>query len=86
MGSASFWTLMVVGLNTPNAAVEIRPLVDSPAFQTEASCNEFAKSKNLTNTVCFTGGAALELRGKTEKQSDRRSNLLIVGSEWGGKQ
>lgn len=81
---ATFWTLMLVHLNTPAAAVEIRPVPETPAFQTKASCEDFAKLKSIEHSVCFTGGAALTLAGKREEASIR-SNILVLGPPWGSE-
>ncbi|MDE3749454.1 hypothetical protein [Methylobacterium radiotolerans] len=80
--SAPFWTLMIVSLNTPQAAVEIRPLPGTPAFQTKASCEEYATLKNLQGTVCFTGGAPLALLSREKEAAAERVNVWITGEEW----
>lgn len=81
MMEATFWTLMLVHLNTPAAAVEIRPVPETPAFQTKASCEDFAKLKGIEQSVCFTGGAPLALGGN--RDGSTRSNVLVLGAPWG---
>lgn len=82
--SATFWTLMIVSLNTPRAAVEIRQLPESPAFQTKASCEDYAKLKSLQGTVCFMGGAPLRSPLPDEKKGsvEPAANVWISGDEW----
>lgn len=80
--SATFWTLMLVSLNTPQAAVEIRQLPGTPAFQTKASCEEYAKLKSLQGTVCFTGGAPLLLMSDERDAAAERANVWVAGQAW----
>jgi hypothetical protein len=84
--STTFWTLMLVSLNTPHAAVEIRPLPNSPAFQTKASCEDFAKLKALQGTVCFTGGAALTISPGGEDRPAGHANVSVMGGPWGSSE
>lgn len=79
-----FWTLMLVHLNTPVAAVEIRPVPETPAFQTKASCEDYAKLKGIERSVCFMGGAPLALSGKREDNT--RPNIGVYGAPWGAEQ